>query len=111
MTKTLIGTLHILHANTFLTRLIGLIGKKQLAKNTALLITPCRSVHTIGMRFDICLICLDKNGIVVQVVERLPPNRFFFGRRNVYQILEFSLATQGINNHLIGKSFYQKGQQ
>ena len=47
---------HICIANNRWTRARGLIGKKELPMNTALLIYPCRQIHTYFMRFPIdCL--------------------------------------------------------
>jgi len=64
-------------ADSYVTRLIGLIGKTkrwaQLGKG--LWIVPSRGVHTIGMLFPIDLIFLSKNKEVVHVEEHLRPFR------------------------------------
>jgi uncharacterized protein len=41
-----------------------------------LLLAPCRSVHTFGMRFALDLIWLDGGGRVVRVDAAVPPRRF-----------------------------------
>jgi hypothetical protein len=41
----------------------------------ALLLTPCRSVHTFGMRFPLDLHWLDEHGRVIRVDRAVPPNR------------------------------------
>jgi uncharacterized membrane protein (UPF0127 family) len=43
----------------------GLIGQTDM--QTALVITPCRWIHTVGMRFALDIAYLDANGIVVKV--------------------------------------------
>ena len=64
-------------ADSYFTRLIGLLGKTrrwaQLGKG--LWIVPSRGVHTIGMLFPIDLIFLSDKKEVVHVEEHLPPFR------------------------------------
>jgi uncharacterized membrane protein (UPF0127 family) len=38
-------------------------------------LSPCRSVHTFGMRFALDLIWLDRDGRVLRVDESVPPRR------------------------------------
>lgn len=106
MVATVIGDINIKRADNFWCRLKGLLGKKHLNANTALLITPCRSVHTFAMRFSIRLICLDKQGKIIQVVNELLPNRVFVAHRDTYEILEFSTQTLPIDESLVGVLFY-----
>ncbi len=60
---------------TFLSRLAGLLGTAAIADGEGLWIIPCRSVHTLGMRYPIDVAFLDARGIVVGVLEGLPLNR------------------------------------
>ena len=64
-------------ADSYFTRLIGLLGKTrrwaQLGKG--LWIVPSRGVHTIGMLFPIDLIFLSKDKEVVHVEEHVRPFR------------------------------------
>lgn len=63
-------------ANTFFTRLVGLLGKTALAPDEALAIEPCSSVHTIGMRMSIDIIFVDRVGIVKKISRNVRPFRF-----------------------------------
>ena len=38
-------------------------------------LSPCRSIHTFGMRFALDLIWLDRAGQVMRVDEAVPPRR------------------------------------
>ena len=71
-------------ADTFFTRLKGLLGKDSLNNGTALWIKDCPSVHTFFMKFNIDVIFLDKKMKVTRVVKNLPPWRCtrFFQYRN-----------------------------
>lgn len=65
-------------ADSYLGRLIGLLGKsKRWARlGSGLWIVPSRGVHTIGMRFPIDLIFLSKEKEVIHVEEHVRPFRF-----------------------------------
>ena len=52
-------------ADQFVTRFVGLLGRKGLAKNTGLWLNPSRGVHTFGMRFAIDVVALDSEMTVV----------------------------------------------
>lgn len=52
-----------------------------LPSEVGLLLAPCRSVHTFGMRFPLDLIWLDREGRVVRVDARVPPRRLRSCRR------------------------------
>jgi uncharacterized membrane protein (UPF0127 family) len=69
-------------------RAIGLLCERRLDPGQGLLITPCRGVHTWGMRFTIDLLALTEDGVVVDAVERLSPWRIRLPRRGGINILE-----------------------
>jgi uncharacterized membrane protein (UPF0127 family) len=62
-------------AKNFAGRLRGLMGRKGLSAGEALILKPCCQIHTFFMRFDIDVIFVDRQGRVLQVVERMPPWR------------------------------------
>lgn len=56
-------------------RLVGLLGCRALPPGSGLLIAPCGSVHTIGMRFALDLVFMDAAGRVVRTVAGVRPWR------------------------------------
>ncbi len=62
--------------DSFFGRLFGLLGKKGLAIDEGLIILPCNSVHTVGMRFSIDVLFLNKDGFVTKVLTSVRPYRF-----------------------------------
>jgi uncharacterized membrane protein (UPF0127 family) len=62
-------------ADTWRTRLVGLLGRDGLAPGAGLLLDPCSSVHTFFMRFTIDVAFLDAAGVVVAVSPGLRPWR------------------------------------
>jgi uncharacterized membrane protein (UPF0127 family) len=71
---TTIGT-RIKIADTSLTRLIGLAGRRRLDAGCGLLIMPSSGIHTFGMLFAIDVVALSKEFRVIRVWHRLPPFR------------------------------------
>lgn len=63
-------------ADTFFSRLKGLLGTKALQAGHGLLIKPCSSVHTIGMKYPIDVIFISKSWKVLKVADKLQPNSF-----------------------------------
>src|SRR5215467_9819151 len=64
-------------ADTHWSRLVGLMTTKpeQFHGGQALWIVPCRGVHTMGMRFPIDVVYLDRGGKVLHVENSLAPWR------------------------------------
>src|SRR5439155_988700 len=60
-------------ADSILSRLVGLLGKRSLALDSGLWIVPSSGVHTLGMLFTIDVVFLDKNLKVVGLRELLRP--------------------------------------
>jgi hypothetical protein len=87
-TKTnTIGT-QIAVAETSLTRLVGLAGRRRLDAGCGLLITPSSGIHTFGMLFAIDVIALSRNLQVVKLWHRLPPFRITSISLKVRSVLE-----------------------
>jgi uncharacterized protein len=75
-------------AVTFWDRLIGLIGRSRLDPDEALWISPCRSIHTLGMRFPIDAVFLNSGKTVVKTITGLRPFRICLGGRKAVSIIE-----------------------
>jgi uncharacterized membrane protein (UPF0127 family) len=69
-------------------RLMGLMGRRALPEDGALLIVPCSSVQTCFMRFAIDVVFLDRDGQVVKVVSEMKPYRMALGGRGARSALE-----------------------
>ncbi len=62
-------------ADTFITRMVGLLKHEKLDRGEGLLITHCNSLHMFFMKFAIDVIFIDKSNQVVGVVENIKPSR------------------------------------
>ena len=56
-------------------------------------IIPCRSVHSLGMRYPIDVAFLDARGVVVGILEGFPPNRVGRVVRDARGALELRVGT------------------
>lgn len=67
---------HILIALSFWTRIKGLLGtSRQEMEDSILVMAPCKSIHTFGMRYSIDVAFVDKNGLVLKVKRDLPRSK------------------------------------
>lgn len=82
-----IGT-RITMADTLLTRLIGLAGRKGMDSGCGLLITPSSGIHTFGMRFAIDVVALSRTLQVTRLWHRLAPFRMTSVNFGVHSVLE-----------------------
>lgn len=62
-------------ADSFFKRFKGLMFSKKLASNSGLLIYPCSAIHTFFMKYNIDVLYLDKNNIILAVDEELKPGK------------------------------------
>jgi hypothetical protein len=84
---TTVGT-QIAMADTSLTRLLGLAGRRRLDAGCGLLIKPSSGVHTFGMLFAIDVVALNKQLQVVKIWHRLAPFRVTSVSLKIQSVLE-----------------------
>jgi uncharacterized membrane protein (UPF0127 family) len=75
------GGLRVYEARTWSARRDGLGALPDLPADCGLWISPCRSIHTIGMRFSLDLVWLDANLDVRGVSHDVAPRRIRGDRR------------------------------
>ena len=92
---TVVGT-RITIADTSLTRLIGLAGRRGLDSGCGLLISPSSGIHTFGMLFSIDVVALSRDLRVLKVWHRLAPFRMTSVNLKRHSMLE--LPAGQINN-------------
>ena len=62
-------------AETGLTRIVGLLGERELLPGDGLLIVPSQSIHTWGMQFPIDIAVLDRDWNVMAIRRDMRPFR------------------------------------
>lgn len=76
-------------ADTFSTRLLGLIPRKSLGAEEGLWLEPCAMIHMCFMRFAIDAVFLDKDLRVLRIIAGFKPWRFspwVYGARGVLEL-------------------------
>jgi hypothetical protein len=79
-------------ASSMTSRMFGLLGRRPLAPDEALWLTPCNSVHTLGMAYPIDVVYLDGERRVVATRSALAPLRLSAARR-ARSVLELPART------------------
>jgi len=80
-------------ADSVLSRLLGLLGKRFLSPESGVWIVPCNSIHTIGMLFTIDVVLVDKNFKVVGLHELLRPFSITRPNFRAESVIELSAHT------------------
>ena len=75
-------------ASTRAARRRGLLGRDSL--EGVLVLRPCRQVHTLGMRFPIDVVFVDRRWVVVQVKPNLAPGRLPMPVWGAWGVLELA---------------------
>ena len=72
-TKETFLALRVRVADSIVSRLVGLLGKRFLKPDGGVWIVPANAIHTIGMLFTFDLVLIDKNFTVVGLRELIRP--------------------------------------
>ena len=86
-----IGT--VVEARTPWSRMVGLLGCRDLPVGEGLLLAPAWSIHTWFMRIPIDVVFLDASDVVLRVFPDLPAWRLVSGTRQARTVLEFGAGT------------------
>jgi len=90
--KTWLAT-KVRRADNFLTRLVGLLKRTNLGPEEALWLIPSKGIHTIGMKFPIDVVFLNKSNVVLGIISSLVPYRISAVRLRSYSVLELPKGT------------------
>lgn len=80
-------------ANTFGTRLKGLMFKKTPIKQEGLWIIPCNSIHMFFMNFPIDAVFINQNNEIVKLVHDLQPWKIVSPVKNAHSVVELPSGT------------------
>jgi uncharacterized protein len=88
-------------ADRILSRMKGLLGKRELVSGEGLLIEPAPSIHTWFMRFPIDVVFLARNGEVLKVAPDVKPWRMRSCRR-ARAVLELAAGEAEVRGISVG---------
>lgn len=102
--KTWLAT-KVRKADNFLTRLIGLLKRSNLGPEEALWLMPSKGIHTIGMKFPIDVVFLNRSNTVVGIVQGMAPCRLSGIHFTSYSVLELPKGTIKKSRTEVGDQF------
>jgi uncharacterized membrane protein (UPF0127 family) len=83
-------------ADSFIKRFIGLMGKENLPEGGGLLITPCNSIHMFFMNFPLDIVFINKDRIIVHLIENIKPwqvSKVVFDARSTLELPVGTIST------------------
>lgn len=89
LTKNIVLSEHAQLADTFFSRMRGLLGRRMLSEGESLVITQCNSIHMFFMKFAIDAMFLDSSDRVAGVVKNIQPFQMspvFWAARRVVEL-------------------------
>ncbi len=89
-------------AESGLTRIVGLLGERDLQPGDGLLIVPSQGVHTVGMLFSIDIVVLDGDWNVIAVRRELRPFRMTRVFWKAAAVLELCSGTVESTGTIVG---------
>jgi len=87
-TRTTVLGSRVILAASWWGRFRGLVGRPEPLPGEGLLLTPCNSVHSWGLRYDLDVLFLDAQGKVLKLIRSLRPWRFARRVRHAEYVLE-----------------------
>lgn len=76
-------------ASTFFERAQGLLGYKEFPRTFGgVYFERCRAVHTLGMRFSIDVVFIDKRGVIVKIAREVSSQRAWIGCWKAQSVVE-----------------------
>lgn len=78
----------VVEANSFFSKLSGLITRKKLRDNQGFLIRDCNGIHTIGMRYGIDAVFIDRANRVLKIYYDIKPFRVTPFIKGAFSVLE-----------------------
>jgi uncharacterized membrane protein (UPF0127 family) len=98
---TVVGT-DVYFAATWWGRARGWLGHPEPANGAGLLLSPCKGIHMVGMKFPIDVAFLDKGGNVVAVYAALQPWQRTRIHNNAQTALELPNGTLAKTGTVVG---------
>jgi uncharacterized membrane protein (UPF0127 family) len=80
-------------ADNFLTRLVGLLKRTRIGPEEALWLLPSKGIHTIGMKFPIDVVFLNRKNFVIGLISEMEPYRISAVRLTSHSVLELPKGT------------------
>lgn len=85
--------LRVEDACTFFSRMMGLMFRKSMSDDCALLLTPCNQIHTFSMKFAIDAVYLSQENKIVKIEPEIEKRRICKTVKEAQKTLELTSGT------------------
>jgi uncharacterized membrane protein (UPF0127 family) len=82
--------IQVQRADSFVSRFLGLMFRKEYPASKALHLIPCNSIHMFFMRFPLDVVFLDKESRIIHTVEGIRPWRVIPYIKKAFSTLELT---------------------
>jgi Uncharacterized conserved protein len=89
-------------ADTFWYRFKGLMGVRELRAGSGMMIAPCNSIHMFFMRISLDIIFLNRDNVVVYMIEGIKPWRISKVVKNANSVIELPVGVIKASNTQLG---------
>ncbi len=79
----------VIYADGPISRMRGLLGKQEIGEKEGCFLSPCSSIHCLGMKFPIDVVYLDRDGRVLHL-ERCDPGAMGSKVKGAKRVLELA---------------------
>lgn len=100
---------NLIVADTALTRLRGLLGRRSLDNNTSMWIHKCNSIHTWFMKFDIDVVFVDRSLTVRAIRRNIRPWHMVWPVWKADSVFEFSAGVISPDKVEVGDQLHVDG--
>jgi uncharacterized membrane protein (UPF0127 family) len=100
-TGTIVAT-RIERLTGFFQRFKGLLARASVQDGEGVWLPQCRAIHTVGMRFPIDVVFVDRNGLVLRICRNVPPNRFALSCRAARAVVELGGGMLDASDLIVG---------
>jgi uncharacterized protein len=93
-------------ADTYWTRMKGLLGTSSIGDDEAMWFTLGNSIHTFFMKYAIDCVFIDRNFKVVSIKENIKPGRLVFPQLRAWSVVEMKAGNVKIKGIHVGEEFH-----
>ncbi|GLC28999.1 DUF192 domain-containing protein [Clostridium omnivorum] len=95
---------NVIVANNFLKRLKGLMFTKELSSDTSMYINHCNQIHTFFMNYNIDVLYLDKNSVIIEINENMKPGKIGKKVKDAVAVVELQGGKISKSNLKVGQA-------
>lgn len=93
-------------ADKFWLRFKGLLGKRNMRDDEALIIYPCSMVHTLGMKMDIDVLFINDKGEIIYIIEKMLPGNISPMVKKARCVIEMAAGKVANSNIAVGHTLF-----